>query len=69
MKQEESIKSLEILLDENLTWKGHLKTLKIILLNLKRHYKRRAITYFNFDFKSLSGQVVPIDYYKDFCFF
>ena len=39
MKQEESIKSLEILLDENLTWKGHLKTLKIILLNLKRHYK------------------------------
>ena len=39
MKQEESIKSLEILLDENLMWKGHLKTLKIILLNLKRHYK------------------------------
>ena len=26
MKQEESIKSLEILLDENLTWKEHLKT-------------------------------------------
>ena len=36
MKQEESKKSLEILLDENLTWKGHLKTSKIILLNLKR---------------------------------
>ena len=25
MKQEESIKSLEILLDENLTWNGHLE--------------------------------------------
>ena len=39
MKQEESTKSLELLLDENITWKGHLETLKIILLNLKRHYK------------------------------
>ena len=39
MKQEESIKSLEILLGENLTWKGHLKTLKTNLLNLRRHYK------------------------------
>ena len=31
--------------------------------------ERRAITYFNFNFKSSSGQAVPIDYYKDFCFF
>ena len=31
--------------------------------------ERRAITYFNFNFKSLSGQVVPINYYKDFIFF
>ena len=31
--------------------------------------ERRAITYFNFNFKSLSGQVVPINYYKVFIFF
>ena len=31
--------------------------------------ERRTITYFNFNFKSLSGQVVPINYYKDFYFF
>ena len=28
MKQQESIKSLEILLDENLTWKEHLKNIE-----------------------------------------
>ena len=28
MKQEESIKSLEILLDENQMWKEHLKNIK-----------------------------------------
>ena len=37
MKQEESVRSLEILLDENSTWKGHLKTLKTNLPNLRRH--------------------------------
>ena len=28
MKQQESIKSLEILFDENLTWKEHLKNIE-----------------------------------------
>ena len=28
MKQQESIKSLAILLDENLTWKEHLKNIE-----------------------------------------
>ena len=37
------------------------------LLNLKRHYEEmQSNNYFNFNFKSLSVQVVPIGYYKDF---
>ena len=39
MKQQESIKSLEILLDESLAWKEILKTLTTNLLNLRRHYE------------------------------
>ena len=37
------------------------------LLNLRTHYEEmQSNHYFNFNFKSLSGQVVPIGYYKDF---
>ena len=43
--------------------KNILKTLKKILLNLSRHYKEtQSNNLLKFNFKSLSGQVVPIGY-------
>ena len=42
MKQQESTKSLEILLDENLTWKEHLKNIENKFAKFKETLKRNA---------------------------